>query len=153
MTKKKEAAALEESPAKASLAGGMTEEQRIVLEENTDARINHADDKNYRPQLLVPMGRAADADVSMLEDDSELPSAQRVGTRSVEHPRARMASAMHEWLDGSKPSAFSADELSAAAEKFGMQVDGTGADGAVVKTDFVRAMDALGAQFPASPRA
>jgi len=134
--------------------GTMSPEQSTAEEARLHAIVNSEADKLYRPSVSVPMGRDPNADVSMLEDDSPLPLASRVGSRAVEHPRARTASAMHDQLRGRAPSDLTADELSALAEKVGLQVEeGTGANGAVLKSDFVQAMDALGAAHPPRPAA
>ena len=133
--------------------GTMSPEQSTAEEARLHAIVNSETDKDYRPSVSVPMGRDPNADVSMLEDDSPLPLASRVGFRAVEHPRARMASAMHDQLRGRAPSDLTADELSAVAEKVGLQVEGTGASGAPLTSDFVQAMDALAGAHPPRPAA
>ncbi|MEO7102879.1 MAG: hypothetical protein ABI119_06035 [Gemmatimonadaceae bacterium] len=102
------------------------------------------------------LGRDPDADFSDmdLEEGEEVGAlGSRVGFASVQHPRARMASAMHDWLGDTTASGNTLEDLSGFAEQVGMNVEGTGSNGTVLKADLVRAMDALGAEYPAAPAA
>lgn len=135
--------------------GTMTDEQREAEEDRLFDVLNVPDD--YKPSVGVaptflsrdPDAVAADEEGDEGEEGAALGQTySRVGSLSVEHPRARMASALHDRLKGHEPSSFTADELSAHAEKVGLSVDGSGANGAVVKADFVRAMDVLAGQYP-----
>lgn len=124
------------------------EADRLEKIVNTD---NDAPQTGVSPAFLSrhPDAIAEDEQGDEVEEGAALGQpGSRVGFASVEHPRARMASSLHDILKGRKPSAFTADELSDHAEKVGLNVDGSGDDGAVKKADFVRAMDSLIAQHP-----
>lgn len=131
--------------------GTMSPDEKAKEADRLEGIVNHAEDKNYRPRVAPPvLGRDPDADDLAMEEGGESgPSSSRVGFRSVVHPRASLASAMHDWLDGARPSDVSADELSEYAGKVGMNVEASGANGAVLKSDLVRAFDDLASEYPA----
>lgn len=127
-------------------------EDKAKEEQRKDEQVNSPDDQYVATGVApVALGRDPDADHSDMElDEGEeigVPGS-RVGFATVSHPRARQASALHDHLKGYAPSELSFDELHTAAEGIGMNVEGSGKDGAVLKADFVQAMDGLLAQYP-----
>lgn len=130
----------------------LSAEDKAAEEQRTDEQVNSPDDQ-YEATGVAPiaLGRDPDADHSDMElDEGEeigVPGS-RVGFATVSHPRARQASALHDHLKGYAPSELSFDELHDAATAVGMNVEGSGKDGAILKADFVQAMDGLLAQYP-----
>jgi hypothetical protein len=136
------------------------DEEMSPAERAAIKRVNHDSDKHYQPTVATAAGRDPNADVSMLEetpalrgDGSEISKAERVGLRAPSDPRARMAGALHDALDGRAVSDLSSDELSDVAASIGLAVDGTGAHGAVLQSDLVRALNALAYRYPKKPEA
>lgn len=135
--------------------GTMSPEEKDALAAELHDKVNDASDSDYNPRVAPAfLGRDPDADFSDMdmEEGEEIGTpGSRVGFATVPHPRSRMAAAMHDGLSGYAPSEMNADELSSLAEKVGMEVNGTGANGTVLKADLVRAMDGLAAEYPAAP--
>jgi hypothetical protein len=102
--------------------------------------------RGLRPPML---GRDPEADVEGLEGGAASGNlASRVGFIPVQHPRARTASALHDALGEADSGDLTVDELEALAERVGLTVEGTGANDAVLKADFVRAMDDIRVEYP-----
>lgn len=134
--------------------GTMSADDLAAEADRLEQIVNSSDEgesMNVAPAFLArhPDANAADEEGDEGEEGAALgQSASRVGSLSVEHPRARMARSLYDNLHGRKPSAQSAEELSDLAERVGLNVDGSGSNGAI-KSDFVREMDSLLAQHVA----
>lgn len=130
--------------------GTMSADERAAEADRLDAIVNHDSDSSYTPRVApAVLGRHEDAEIETDEGEEIGVPGSRVGFTTVLHPRAGRARAMHDWLDGAKPSELTSEELSGYAEKVGMSVEATGANGQTLKSDLVRAFDDLAAEYPA----
>jgi hypothetical protein len=137
--------------------GTMTQEQKEALDAAQTAASNHKSDKQYRPTVAAPMlGRDPNADTDALDDDDDaarMGNASRVGFRTVQHPRARTADALHDALGDTDGSDLTVDELAGLTDRAGLTVEGTGATGSVLKSDLLQAIAGVRAEFPRAPAA
>lgn len=131
--------------------GVMSQEDKEAMDAHQTALSNAAPVSTTRHTGVAPamLGRDPDAEVEMLEEgEGAGPDASRVGFRSVQHPRARTASALHDALGDSDASSLTADELRELTEGAGLTVEGTGVNGAVLKSDLLQAVADVRAEYP-----